>query len=233
MTHCLIQEIERCKNNPLLARLPEKLSAVDMGNFIQTNIFAGAPLKGISYPDRSQMIHKVKSIFVATSFAVRIAVGLQNLLHVGLQSRDPRLAENKRRITQMAQEKGNPMGKVIWFPEYAGGMTIRGITGLGKSQTTERFLTLLGPQVIEHGLNEEAGWEKFTQLVYLKVPMPADAHRGGFLYAILREMDLVMGTDYHSRLSGRSWTIEKLLVEVLHLMALHRCGLFIVEESQE
>jgi hypothetical protein len=40
-------------------------------------------------------------------------------------------------------------------------------------------------------------------------------------------------TSYSSKHQGKQWTVERLLVNVLHYLALHRCGLLIIEEAQE
>jgi hypothetical protein len=63
--------------------------------------------------------------------------------------------------------------------------------------------------------------------------MPSDGTRGGFLQGAFLELDKALGENYSEQYKGSNWTVEKRLVVFLHLLAVHRCGLLVIEEAQE
>jgi len=71
------------------------------------------------------------------------------------------------------------------------------------------------------------------QLVWLKIHMPSDGSRGGFLKGAFLDLDKALATDYTSHFASHRWTVERSLVVFLHLISVHRCGLLVIEEAQE
>jgi len=232
MKSSAVNLLENTLQNPLIKGLPHFLTSGDMAEKLASQPCSKIDWVSLPIAKRAPLLNMVKETFCVTETSLRIATGLQSLLWDGLIARDPRLPEHRRLLYQIAEYDPKKFEAMPWRDEFIGGLTIRGITGVGKSAAVNRYLSLL-PQVIRHGANEDAHWIEFCQLVYLKVPMSADGSRGGFLQNCLREMDNVMGTDYYKKHQGKSWTVERLLVNVLHYLALHRCGLLVIEEAQE
>jgi hypothetical protein len=218
-------------SNPLLAALPPKLNAMELASVLEYTPLTSTNVAQVPLDRRARLLDQFRATFVPTASTISIAYGLQDLLYGGLAARDPRSTEAKQFIYKSGRHV--ELGDFdVWWPTYAKGMIVEGITGMGKSRCVERFLELL-PQVIKHGEEPKCGWKFLDQLVYLKLHMPADGSRGGFLTAAFLELDKSLGTDYHQDYSGGRWTIERQLVVFLHLLAIHRCGLLIIEEAQE
>lgn len=231
-TNPLQLSLDRLKRNPLLAALPEQMSPVDLAQALRFRPITPANVKAIDLNDRLRLVGEYKKIFVPTTMNLAIARSLQQMIHDGLAQRDPHLTSAKTFIFKGGQLKGQELSKLEWWPSFASGMVIEGITGTGKSQLIDRFLSLI-PQVIEHGPNPEFGWAFLKQLVWLKIYMPSDGSRGGFLQGAFLELDRALGTDYAKQYSSTAWTVEKKLVVFLHLLSVHRCGLLVIEEAQE
>ena len=138
----------------------------------------------------------------------------------------------QRWINSTQQWHGRSVDEIPWNPVQAKGVILEGITGIGKSHIVERVLGLL-PQVVDHEPKGDWGMLKLRQLVWLKVPMPADHSRRGLLASILAEMDRVLETDYYKSLMRPTNRIENLIVGVMQLLVQHRCGMLIIEEAQE
>lgn len=218
--------------NPLVKGLPPFLTGAQMADKLVHRPLSEVNWESAPLAQRAVVLNQLKLTFCVTEDSLRIAMALQSLLWDGLLARDPRLPEQRRMVYEVAEYDYKKIETMEWRDEFIGGITIRGITGVGKSAAVNRFLSLF-PKFIRHGRNEAAQWVEFCQLVYLKVPMPADGTRGGFLQNCLLEMDKVMGTDYYKRHQGKQWTVERQLVNVLHYLSLHRCGLLIIEEAQQ
>ncbi|MDO8455306.1 MAG: ATP-binding protein [Burkholderiaceae bacterium] len=224
--------LDRIKSNPLLAALPAQLPPLELAMALRFRPITPEHIKSIAVADRRWLIDEYKKIFIPTAQNLAIAQSLQRLIHDGLAQRDPRQNAARTFVYKAAQFKGQELSKLEWWPSFASGMVIDGITGTGKSQSMDRFLSLL-PQVVSHGSNPECGWTSLKQLVWLKIHMPSDGTRGGLLQGAFFELDKVLGTDYTKQYSSTRWTVEKLLVVFLHLLSVHRCGLLIIEEAQE
>ncbi|RTL25449.1 MAG: ATP-binding protein [Burkholderiales bacterium] len=231
-TNPLQLALDRIKSNPLLAALPEQMSPIELAKALRFRPITPANVNAIDLNDRLRLVGEYKKIFVPTTLTLTIARCLQQMLHDGLAQRDPHLVSAKTFIYKGGQLKGQELSKLEWWPSFASGMVIEGITGTGKSQLIDRFLSLI-PQVIEHGANPEFGWTSLKQLVWLKIYMPSDGSRGGFLKGAFLELDKALGTDYTKQYASSRWTVEKNLVVFLHLLSVHRCGLLVIEEAQE
>ncbi len=218
--------------NPLVKRLPPFVTSAQMTQKLGSRPLSDVNWESVPVAERAVLLNQLKLTFCVTADSLSIAMALQSLLWDGLLARDPRLPEQRRMVYEIAEYDHKKVESMEWRDDFIGGITIRGITGVGKSAAVNRFLSLY-PKVIQHGRNEAAHWVEFCQLVYLKVPMSADGTRGGFLQNCLLEMDKVMSTDYFKRHQGKQWTVERLLVNVLHYLSLHRCGLLIIEEAQQ
>lgn len=224
--------LDRAKRNPLIAALPKKLSTEEMATALRETPITPEYVQEISLHDRPALLTCYRTTFVPTVQGLSIALSLQQMLYDGYAQRDPMEVSARKFIYEGGQLKGLKLSDMNWWPSFASGMVIDGITGMGKSQLVDQFLKLI-PQKIEHGANEECGWRSLKQLCWLKIHMASDGSRGGFLEGAFREMDKQLGTNYCQQYSSRSWTVEKLLVVFLHLLAVHRCGLLVIEEAQE
>ncbi|RVT47459.1 TniB family NTP-binding protein [Rubrivivax albus] len=161
-----------------------------------------------------------------------IATQIHRMLIGGLIDRDPYSPEQKRRLHQLAYGAQRGVLDVPWVNAASRGMRIEGITKQGKTQLIKRVLSQY-PQVIRRGENTEAGWIELVQLVYLVIPMPTDATKGGFLMQAFIELDRILGTTYARDTKIRDSSIDSQLVQLLAKLAMHRCGLLVVEEAQE
>jgi hypothetical protein len=231
-TNPLQLALARINLNPLLAAIPDQMSPVELAKALRFRPITPENVKPIDLKERIKLVGEYKKIFIPTAQNLAIARSLQQMLHDGLAQRDPHHAFAKKFIYTGGLNKGKELSKLEWWPSFASGMVVDGITGTGKSQLLDRFLSLL-PQVIEHGDNPDCGWTSLKQLVWLKVHMPSDGSRGGFLKGAFLEVDKALGTDYAQQYSSSQWTVEKKLVVFLHILSVHRCGLLVIEEAQE
>ncbi|MCB8749035.1 ATP-binding protein [Rhodoferax sp. U2-2l] len=230
--NCLLNALDQMVTNPLLGALPPMLDPLNLAKELRYRPITPEHIRAIPMAERHHLSNQYKRIFIPNSLTLDIAYSFQRMLHDGLSQRDPRQNLSRKFIYQSGQQVGAAMDKVVWWPSFASGMVIEGISGVGKSQVVDRTLSLF-PQVIEHGKNEACGWLQLKQLVWLKVHMSSDGSRGGFLLNGLMALDEALQTDYASQYKGVRWTVEKLLVVFLHLLAVHRCGVLIIEEAQE
>jgi hypothetical protein len=150
----------------------------------------------------------------------------------GWIDRHPYAAEQKQLVYELAAFKNGDRGNLRCISTKPRGMLLEGITKQGKTTLIERILSQY-PQVIRRDRDERAGWASLPQLVYLVIPMPTDSSKSGFLMQAFIELDKALGTHYSEETTIRNGTIDVQLVQLLAKLALHRCGVLIIEEAQE
>lgn len=226
----LLAVLKDAESNPLLAQMPPKLGMLELAKAVRNRPISKENVSEIPLSRRHELVDVFKSIVVPSSAGIEFISSVQNMLYQGLMRRNPRMEANGQRIHETSEFKGAGVKNVPWFPSFASGAILEAITGMGKSQILDRYLSLL-PTVIEHGVLPECQWAKLKQLVYLKVHMPSDGSRGGFLESAFLALDESIGSNYRQQYKG--WTVERKTVVFLHLLSIHRCGLLVVEEAQE
>lgn len=217
--------------NALLEALGPSVSIGDLPAMLSHRPLDSIPWRSVPTKQRFDFVRLLRSHFVPTSTAMEIALALQRALRMSYVERNPLNCEYRRRLHQITMLRGHDVVSAPWFPTYAAGMVIAGMTGLGKTTIVQRFFSHYA-QVITHPENSQAGWLQLKQIVYLIVPMSADHSRGGFLFSILAAVDDATGTTYHQEYFNARITVERLMVIVGIILSNHRCGYLIIEEIQ-
>lgn len=218
--------------NPLLKQIPLNISFSSMGLLLAHDpkvLWEGEDVEAARLP---RLIGRIRRLFIVTKIAVEFALQFFELLIEGLEARDPRISQNRSRIFDTGRFKGKRLSELPWFSDSAAGMVVEGITGVAKTFILKRVLSLI-PQTCAHETSQEYGWQSFTQLIYLVVPMPSSSRQGAFLLDVALGMDRALGTKYADSLRSRDFSDDKRAVLVLHWLSVHRCGALIVEECQE
>ena len=110
------------------------------------------------------------------------------------------------------------------------GFAIIGVSGIGKTITVERILSLY-PQVVEH--TEYNGASLITkQVVWLKIDCPCDGTLKGLCSEFFRELDRLLDTDYLTLYNRRRTTLDRMLSAIAQLVYVHNVGLLIFDELQ-
>lgn len=221
------------QGNPLLAPLLPERSFVQWAEDLYFDPVPNTSAAGTQISESH--LHLVEQMFIPGQRSVVLAMSLASMMISGLRRRDPRLPTNRHYLYKLATFSDNVnkqnLKDIPWLGEGASGAILQGPTGSSKSHSCDAFLRLV-PQYVDHSVNDECGWMELRQLVYLRVHMPADLSRKGLLLNVIWKVDEALGTKYGDEINNRL-TQEQLLVEVLKILAVHRCGLLIIEEVQE
>lgn len=116
------------------------------------------------------------------------------------------------------------------YSTSAAGFNIVGISGIGKSQSILRILSLY-PQVIHHS---QYGEREFThsQLVWLKLDCPSDGSLKGLCINFFQAIDSILGTNYQKNYSGKRKTADELLPDMAVIASNHFLGVLVIDEIQ-
>jgi hypothetical protein len=112
----------------------------------------------------------------------------------------------------------------------AAGMTIIGMSGMGKTTTTERILNTY-PQIIDH--SNYMG-QPFTQgqVVWLNLECPYDGEPKSVCINFFQMMDKILGTNYCNDYVKSNRSAKVMLPDMANLASVHGLGLLVIDEIQ-
>jgi len=219
-------------DNPLLEALALPIPFERLPEYLESNPLAKLEDRELRRDEQERMLARIGSYFVPSSISIEIADAILTSIFVSYAERNPCTVELKRQRYALGAWTGDRTVEALGFqPRNARGITIEGITGLGKSTIVDRVLGLL-PQVVVHGRSDAAGWNSQKQLVWIKVDMTSDGSRLGFLMQIYQQVDSALGTDYFVQYSAKKWSIEHHMVAVSKILFNTFCGMLVIEEIQ-
>lgn len=134
----------------------------------------------------------------------------------------------QKKQTKIATMQGNLNRQGITNGIIGGSdsFTILGMSGIGKSSAIGRALSLIAPKPI---ILTQEPYARIAPII--SVQTPYDCSVKGLLLEILREVDKVLDTNYHSYAIKARATTDALIGSVANV-CLHSVGLLIIDEFQ-
>lgn len=214
--------------NPLLRGIPDPQNDSDLVRLLGFDPFREPDWREKNR-DPLRLLDHLRCVYIPTRKSLEIASALYSCIRNGYARRDPRFPAVWSSFYQL--ETGLASSEV--GPVYANGMTISGITGLGKSHVVLRVLSTL-PQTIKH-TNLSPHMASLTQIVWLRADMSTGAGIKALLLEILERVDdlLMSGTDYAEQNSGSRVSVERLIKNTIRILKTHFCGVIILDEIQK
>lgn len=218
--------------NPFLDSIELFLATDNIAAQLTTSPMDRVDVGNLSLQQRLDILDRMQEeYFEATTESVNIATRLYRLIRKGYLNRNPTRPSVRRMTMEIAGYAGKELSELPWFATYAKGMTITGITGLGKSHEIKRALSLI-PQDIVHQRSDAAGWLTMNQISWLYVAMSHDGTLGGLMLQILYALDEVLGTQYSMDKSLTGSSNEKLAVRLGIIFRNHGLGVLVIDELQ-
>lgn len=176
---------------------------------------------------RGYMVARLKDIFIPSDRHHALARRLDQVIRAGYRTRNPRSPEWKAKVHDLfakAQAQGVAIRQVFGEARQICSYSVIGLSGMGKSTTTESILAAYPQHLLHTELN-------LHQIVWLKVDCPRDGSVKDLAVAILRAIDRVLGTEHAGRLP-RNATAAVIMARVGHLLNVHSVGVLVLDEMQ-
>lgn len=175
--------------NPFLEHLESTITDPKLEARLRCSPLDGVDVKNLGKEARYDLLDRMQQeFFVPTLTSIDATSRLYRMVRKGYLPRDPCKVEARILSMTISRMAGAEMRNLPWLPNFAHGMRITGITGLGKTYEIRRAIAQLPPR-IEHGRSEAADWTHFYQAPYLYVGMSHDGSLGGLLLQILVALD--------------------------------------------
>ncbi len=217
-------------DNPFISALPQRLTAGELMEKIQSRIPPWDRSVQMSSVERLSHCNKIYEAFYPLHFAPTI----YNLLYNGMigSYAEKNSVKAIRQMTAIQNAIGrNQRPCTTTFSTQSISCSILGTSGIGKSSTIARILNLF-PQVIEH--TEFEGSPFFCkQINYLNVQCPSDCSVKAMCTDILLQIDRILRTEYAVKAVRRqSVTLDALVAQLSQLCITHNIGVIIIDEIQ-
>jgi len=156
------------------------------------------------------------------------------LIRIGYTERNPLAIgfwnEVAARVEDSSQYGAISAPRRHQWPSSAAGFNIVGVSGVGKSFSVERILSLY-PQVIHHSHYQGRNFTH-SQITWVKLDCPFDANTKGVCIEFFRQIDSMLGTNYHPNYAGRRRMLDEMLSEMARVAANHCLGVLVIDEIQ-
>lgn len=117
------------------------------------------------------------------------------------------------------------------FPASATGLTMIGVSGIGKTTAVQKVLSTY-PQLIEHSKYKGIDFNHL-QIVWLKLDCPHDGSVKGLCTNLFSEFDRLAGENtYEKFASSRNNTVNLMIPRMAMIARRHSLGVLVVDEIQ-
>jgi hypothetical protein len=225
------QDTAAYQGNPLIETLPPVYTKEEVEKLLKYDPGYVAEYRHLPPEVRRHLMLDAARFFQPLSIHFDLQQRIDGMIRMGYVGRNPLTygfwPETKRKIRSVREYKPDEVQSRV----PCLGFTIVGMGGIGKSRSLERVLNLY-PQVIEHSSYKG---ERFTwrQVVWLKIECPKGGGIPGLCKNFFRELDRLLGTNYHENFAIRGRpSVDSMVDSMTNLAALHSIGAMVIDEIQ-
>ena len=225
------QEVAAYQGNPLIEALPAILSEGEAMDALGCYPPHREEDRQAPAHIRLHMIQTALNFFAPLPVHVDLEQRFSRLLRGGYVARNPvrpgYWSQTSSRVESISSSNPLPLHAVTSDP---GGMTVVGMSGVGKTTGFDRTLGLY-PQVIHH--NHYRGQNlTFSQIAWLKLACPFDGSIKGLCINFFQAVDDLLGTNYYASYTRSRGTVDEMLPHMARVASLHCLGVLIIDEIQ-
>ena len=224
------QIIPDYKGNPFIESLPNLLSAQEA---IERLAFYPEFNKSERLLDSHYRIHMVDrlfQVFQPLPMSIELERKISRAIRQGYLSRNPFSSKLAQGFNRDYHENTSNLINNKDFYSTSLGFSLIGISGLGKTSSLNRVLTLY-PQIIVHSEYQEIPFSMY-QVVYLKLECPHDGSIKGLLYEFFAEIDRLLGTNYHEKVMRTRPTVDVMMTVMNQVVRNCALGILVIDEIQ-
>ena len=220
--------------NPLIEALPRNLNDEELFKALYLPIPYDQTERNLPYYERIERLQGLEYLFVPLNYVADITRKIFTAIKGGYVSRNPLSASWGHDMTKLQKCVSNKDGAFLSYGisnANSSGFCIVGDSGMGKTSSINRALSLL-PQVIIHKEYRENAFS-FTQIVWLKLECPHDASVKGMCSEFFRIFDELTGDNTFNKFAvGGRATVDQMVPQMAMVAKRHGLGLLIIDEIQ-
>jgi hypothetical protein len=226
------QAVPDYRNNPLIEALPPIWSEDEVIDMLSQSGGRHDGERRLDAQHRLHCVHRLFRYFQPLEQHLGIERQFSLCIRQGYLHRNPLAKEYAAALAQGHKTlvSGGTVNDLSAFRPTAAGLTIIGVSGVGKTSAVSNILALY-PQVIEHTRYREFPLA-LKQIVWLKLDCPHDGAVKGLCMEFFEAVDRAIGTNYFETHGRRTNTIDVLMVRMAQIARLHCVGVLVIDEIQ-
>lgn len=220
--------------NPFLSSVTPWVNRKDWRSHLYAHPLRTVRWKSMSLEEREQLLVTHRRFHFPSSDSLRLAGALQSDVYAAITARDPRRPENIAASNSLLITAGLPIPNDHSLFHSAGGATVMGDSGVGKSSSLRAIMRALFPrQCIDYGSSLEAyGIARLLQISYLIIEFNEDGSAWTLITAICGAIDDIAGTS-HQRSIKNARNAESALDDVIRILRAHNVFVIVFDELQK
>lgn len=225
------QKIEEYKNNPFIEALPDILSPEEVIDRVSFYPNFNKEEKNLDSHIRLHLVQRLYEYFQPLPIHIDIEGKISRIIRQGYIARNPIRKEYTISLLDGAKSiNNNNRNFYSDFKSTALGLTIIGVSGMGKSTTINKILSLY-PQVIIHSKYKDIHLN-MHQVVWIKLDCPHDGSLKGLCLDFFRKVDELIGTNYFNKYGVGRYAVNVLLPIMGQVARNIGLGVLIIDEIQ-
>lgn len=225
------QSLSEYKNNPLIEALPPIYNTQEVIEKLSVYPEFNGEERKLDNNLRIHLVQRLFQCFQPLPFHLDLESKIARAIRQGYITRNPfrpELAQGFNAEYNMIRNLGFQSSRMI--KQTACGFTFIGISGIGKTCSVERILSMY-PQIICHSCYKGINFSMY-QLVWLKLDAPFDSSVKGLCFEFFSEVDRLLGTNYYKKFSSAR-TSTNIMIPAMNQVARNTgLGCLIVDEIQ-
>jgi hypothetical protein len=223
------QGLSEYTENPLISALPLIMSPVEVAKTLVRRPRFQSEELNLPCHIRTHAINRLtRDFFVPQTNHIIVEQKISKLIRCSYLNRNPKTATFKRMLNTIRGLVHNEDLTAYIHDDVdstASSVTIAGISGAGKSTTTNLVLNTY-PRVIYHPELH------MLQVPWLKVDCPHDGSLSDFCLSFFIALGRRLNLNYRDKYASGKPTIAKMMADVADLCLIHAIGLLVIDEFQ-
>ncbi|MGE4267051.1 MAG: ATP-binding protein [Deferribacterales bacterium] len=212
------------RGNPLIEALPEIRNEDDLGLALMRLPYYTRDEINQPPEIKQYSINKLFAYFQPFDTHIDYAYQIDIMIREGYVGRNPLDVINPALKSVKPLDTGHDY-------ESARTRAFTGVSGIGKTTSTKRVLSLYD-QVILHEPTEENEGLNIWQVTWLKVECPIDASLKQLCTNFFTEMDKILGTNYCEKYIKSRNSVEDMITMMAKVASIHYLGILVIDEIQ-
>ncbi|MCB2291587.1 ATP-binding protein [Clostridium sp. CS001] len=227
------QMLDEYNGNPLIEALIPILSKEEVIDELSIYPYFEEKERELDAKYRLHCVQRLFQYFEPLNKHIEIEQRFSRVIRQGYLARNPlapEYSENLQNGYKAIKSGQYNLNSNNIYRTTAAGFTIIGISGIGKTTTVGRILSMY-PQIIVHSKFKEQHLNLY-QISWLKLDCPFDGSIKGLCINFFNSVDRLLGTNYYNKFGTGRNSVDTMMPRMSQIASLHCIGVLIIDEIQ-
>ena len=224
------ETVPELAGNPLTEALPPRRNPTEVISAMMERRPYSQDQRRESVEDRLSCLQTILRLYQPSEKDVELYYQIERALYWGYADRNPMEGGFAELVNEEYQAFKNNEIVVQYssFRPVSSGFALIGISGLGKSSSVRKCLSLF-PQIIRHQKYGSISFHE-TPIVWIQLDCPSDGGLKGLCGSFFECIDTLLGTDYSAQYDEKRTTLNKMRIAMNRIVRNYHVGMLVIDE---